>query len=237
MDSWSGIFNYFGGITMSRSFTKIVAFAFVLTFTFGVARTSFAQDDNVIHPITKQGSYAMIFELAGIGTFGFTGPGILGYNAMPAVGAKYFLSDDMALFALVGLNTSSGSDSVASSVSAKQSSTAFGIAAGFQMHTRPVYSTSPYWGAMVSFGSSSTDNGGSGDADVKTSNSAFGVAAIAGFDWFFTHGMALGGDVSLGFKSTSGSETVDGSTTDAQGTSVISIMTNASVHLNVFFGN
>ena len=32
---------------MSRSFTKIVVFAFVLTFTFGVARTSFAQDDNM----------------------------------------------------------------------------------------------------------------------------------------------------------------------------------------------
>ncbi len=95
---------------MSRSFTKIVSLAFVLTFTFGVVRTSFAQDDNTIHPMTKQGNMAMIFELAGIGTFGFSGPGIMGFG-MPAVGAKYFISDDMALFVLAGLNTTSGSDS------------------------------------------------------------------------------------------------------------------------------
>jgi outer membrane protein W len=223
---------------MSRSFTKIVVSAFVLTFVFGVARTSFAQEDNIIHPITKQGSMAMIFELAGIGTFGFTGPGIMGYNAMPAVGAKYFISDDMALFVLAGLTTSSGNDSTPSTVSAKQSSTAFGIAAGFQMHTRPLYSTSPYWGAMVSFGSYSADNGGTSGTDgtdEKRSSSAFGVAALAGFDWFFTHGLSLGGEVSLGFKSTSASTTVGGTTNDDQGTTVIALATNASVHLNVFF--
>ncbi len=225
---------------MSRSLTKIVAFAFVLTFTFGVARTSFAQDvdNNIIHPIDKQGSTAMIFELAGIGTFGFTGPGIAGYNAMPAVGGKYFIADNMALFVLAGFNSSSGSDSVASTVSAKQSSTAFGIAAGFQMHCHPFYSTSPYWGAMISFGSSSSHNGGTSGTDgtdEKSSNSAFGVAALAGFDWFFTHGLALGGEISLGFKSTSQSFTSDGTTSDAQGTTVISLATNASVHLNVFF--
>jgi hypothetical protein len=221
---------------MSRSFTKIVAFAFVLTFTFGVARTSFAQDvdNNIIHPITKQGSMAMIFELAGIGTFGFSGPGISGL-AMPAVGAKYFISDDMALFVLAGFNSASGSDSVASTATAKSSATQFGIAAGVQIHTRPLYSTSPYWGGMVSFGSSSTDNGESGDADFKTSGSTFGVAALAGFDWFFTHGLSLGGEVSLGLKSTSGSFTSEGTTTDAQGTTVIALATNASVHLNVFF--
>ena len=54
----------------------------------------------------------MIFELAGLRTFGFTGPGILGYNAMPAVGAKYFISDDMAIFVLAGLSTLSGGDTL-----------------------------------------------------------------------------------------------------------------------------
>jgi hypothetical protein len=219
---------------MSRSLTKIVAFAFALTFTFGVARTSFAQEDNIIHPITKQGSMSMIFELAGIGTFGFSGPGISGFT-MPAVGAKYFIADDMDLFLLAGFNSASGSDSVASTATAKSSATQFGIAAGIQIHTRPFYSTSPYWGGMISFGSSSTDNGESGNADFKTSGSTFGVAALAGFDWFFTHGLALGGEVSLGFKSTSGSFTSEGTTTDAQGTTVIALATNASVHLNVFF--
>jgi hypothetical protein len=224
-------------LKMSRSFKKIVAFAFVLTFTFGIARTSFAQEtDNIIHPIDKAGSAAMIFEVTGATNF-LTGPGINGYSAMPAVGAKYFISDGMALFVLAGLTSTSGTDSgfTPSTVSAKQSSTAFGIAAGIQIHTRPLYSTSPYWGGMVSFGSSSTDNGESGNADSKSSNSTFGIAAIAGFDWFFTHGLSLGGEVGLGFKSTSGSFTEEGTTVDSQGSSVISLATNASVHLNVFF--
>jgi hypothetical protein len=230
---------------MSRSLTKVVAFAFVLTFTFGVARTSFAQDadNNIIHPIDKQGSTAMIFELAGIGTFGFSGPGISGFT-MPAVGGKYFISDGMALFVLAGFNSSSGGgDTISSTQSAKPSSTDFGIAAGIQIHCRPLYSTSPYWGGMISFGSHSDDNGepgGNSDnpPDVKHSTSTFGVAALGGFDWFFTHGLALGGEVSLGFRSSSGSTTVNGSTsttTDGQGTTVISLATNASVHLNVFF--
>jgi hypothetical protein len=220
---------------MSRSFSKIVTCAFVLGFVFGIARTSFAQEDNsIIRPITKQGSAAMIFELAGIGTFGFSGPGIMGLG-MPAVGGKYFIADDMDIFILAGVNTSSGSDSIASTQSAKPSSTAFGIAAGVQAHFRPLYSTSPYVGGIVSFGSHSTDNGASGNSDFKTSSSTFGVAALAGFDWFFTHGLCLGGEMSLGFRSTSSSQTVEGTTTDSQGSSGIALATNASVHLNVYF--
>lgn len=222
---------------MSRSFTKIVAFAFVLTFTFGIARTSFAQDDadkGVISPITKQGSTAMIFELAGIGTFGFSGPGILGLNT-PAVGAKYFISDGLDLFVLAGLNTVSGGDSTPSTQSAKESTTQFGIAAGVQSHCRGLYSTSPYWGGMVSFSSSSYDNGGSGNSDIKSSGTTFGIAALAGFDWFFTRGLCLGGEMTLGFKSTSGSFTEEGTTTDYQGASTIALATGGNVHLDVFF--
>ncbi len=219
---------------MSRSFSKIVTCAFVLAFVFGVARTSFAQEDNsIIRPITKQGSAAMIFELAGIGTFGFSGPGILGFG-MPAVGGKYYVSDDMDIFVLAGLNSSSGSDSIASTQSAKPSSTDFGIAAGVQAHFRPLYSTSPYVGGVVSFGSHSDDEGLSSN-DVKHSSSTFGIAALAGFDWFFTHGLCLGGEMTLGFRSTSSSQTVEGTTTDSQGTTVIALATNASVHLNVYF--
>ena len=222
---------------MVRFFRKIAVFALGLGFVLAVAPSTRAQDaeKDVIQPITKAGSAAMIFELAGIGTFGFSGPGIMGYSAMPAVGAKYFVSDGMALFLLAGLSTSSGSDSTPSSTSAKQSSTQFGIAAGVQMHCRPLYSTSPYWGGMVSFSSSSYDNGASGNSDFKTSGSTFGVQVIAGFDWFFTHGLCLGGEAGVGFKSTSGSETSEGTTSDTQGTTVIALATNASVHLNVFF--
>lgn len=229
---------------MARSFTKIVAFAFVLTFVFGIARTSRAQDadKDVIKPLTAQGSAAMIFELSGIGTFGIGGPGILGFSSS-AVGMKYFMADNMALFVLAGLNTTSGTpgNTTPDSTSAKPSATTFGIAAGIQDHFRPLYSTSPYVGGMVSFASTSSNDGESGNSERKTSASTFGVQALAGFDWFFTQGLCLGGEVSLGFASTSSSATgpnegATGSvTTNYQSVTTIALATGASVHLDVYF--
>lgn len=227
---------------MARSFTKIVAFAFVLSFAFGMARALRAQDadKDVIKPLTEKGSAAMIFELSGIGTFGIGGPGILGFSSS-AVGAKYFMADDMALFVLAGLNRTSGSPANLDSVSAKPSTTSFGIAAGIQDHFRPLYSTSPYVGGMVSFASNSTDDGGSGNAENKTSSSTFGIQALAGFDWFFTRGLCLGGEVSLGFASTSNSKTGPNEgktasvTTKYQSVTTIALATGASVHFDVYF--
>jgi hypothetical protein len=228
---------------MSRSFSKIVAVAFVLTFTLGIARTSFAQDmdKDVVAPITKQGSYAGIFELAGLGNFGIGGPAILGFPSS-AVGMEYFISDGTNVFVLLGFNSQSGTpgNTTPDSTSAKPSTTAFGFGAGIQMHCHPVFSTSPYWGGMVSFGSSSGDEGQSGSNDVKNSSSTFGVAALGGFDWFFTRGLCLGGEMQLGFSSTSSShtgpaETGTGSTTtNYQSVTTIALLTSASVHLKVF---
>lgn len=234
-------FQLTGGITMSRSLKKIVAFAFVLTFTFGIIRTSVAQetDNSIIRPITKAGSAAMIFDLAGIGTFGFTGPNVGPMNS--AVGMKYFLSDDMALFVLLGFNSMSGNPALADTTSQKPSSTKFGIGAGIQAHMRPLYSTSPYIGGIISFADSSFDNGASGNFDQKGSATTFTVAALAGFDWFFTRGLCLGGQVSLGFSSTSTSSTgpdETGSksvTSSGQSVTQIALVTNAGVHLNVYF--
>ena len=220
---------------MSRSFTKIVALAFAIAFTVGIARNSFAQDEDkdIIRPITKSGSAAMIFNLAGIGTFGFSGPNVGPFGS--AIGGEYFLSDGMDLFVLLGFNTTSGDTSAPSTQSAKPSMTAFGIGAGVEDHFRPLYSTSPYIGGMVTFGSRSTDNGESGNAEVKTSSSAFQIAAIAGFDWFFTRGLCLGGQMQLGFQSTSASVTGEGTTTDSQSNSTIALFTSGGVHLKVYF--
>jgi hypothetical protein len=220
---------------MVRFFRKIAVFALGLGFILAAASTTRAQEEkDVIPPITRQGSAAMIFELGGLGTFNLGGPSI-GPFVSSAVGMKYFISDGMALFVLAGLNTSSGSANVPDSISAKQSSTTFGIAAGVQAHFRPLYSTSPYVGGQVSFSSTSTDNGDTGSFVHKTSSSQFGVAALAGFDWFFTHGLCLGGEMSLGFTSTSTSSTSASKTTNEQSITQIALATGASVHLDVFF--
>ncbi len=224
---------------MSRSFSKIVALAFALAFTFGIARSSFAQDEDkdMVRPITKSGSAAMIFELAGLGSFGFSGPAVGPFGS--AVGGKYFVSDGMDIFVLLGFNSTSGDTAALSTQSAKPSMTVFGIGAGVEDHFRPLYSTSPYAGAMVTFGSKSTDDGNSGSLEHKTSTSTFGVAAIAGFDWFFTHGLCLGGQMQLGFQSTSASTTgeqTEGTPPgDRQSVTTIALFTGGSVHFDVYF--
>ncbi|HEY3875219.1 MAG TPA: hypothetical protein VGM92_07060 [Candidatus Kapabacteria bacterium] len=222
---------------MSRSYQKIAAIALAFIFILGTTPTAFAQDTggkDYPMPITTAGSAALMFELGGLGTFNFSGLMVGPLNS--AVGARYFISDGTDLFALLGLNSTSGIDTgfgPYSASSAKPSETKFGIGVGAQMHFRHLYSTSPYVGAIISFGSDSYDDGETGTSDQKHSTSTFGVAAMAGFDWYFTNGLALGGEASLGFTSKSASETVEGSTTTGNGSSVIALSTGASVHLVV----
>ena len=221
---------------MVRFFRRIAVFALGLSFVLAAAPSTRAQDaeKDVIQPITRAGSAAMIFEFGGLGTFNLGGPAI-GPFVSSAVGMKYFISDGMALFVLAGLGTSSGRANVPDSISAKQSSTTFGIAAGVQAHFRPLYSTSPYVGGQISFSSSSTDNGDTGIFVSKASSTQFGVAALAGFDWFFTRGLCLDGEMSLGFTSTSTSTTGGSKTTNEQTVTQIALATGGSVHLDVYF--
>jgi hypothetical protein len=216
---------------MSRSITKILAACALLVV---LSTATYAQDkDDIIRPITKGGSAAMMFTLSGIGTFGISGPVVGG------VGMKYFLSDDMALRVLIGLsNSTNGADSIAPG---KVAATDIGVGAGIEMHFRPLYSTSPYVGGQITFNSSSktTTNWDTPvtkkDVDVKESGTTLGVGVFAGFDWFFTRGIALGGEMNLGF-STSSSSTTSGSTTiDHPSSTSIALATGGSVHMVVYF--
>jgi hypothetical protein len=228
---------------MSRFFSKIIASAFVLAFTFGLARTSFAQDadKDVIRPLTAQGSAAFMFTINGLGSFGIGSPAVGSDTVNGAgplvfgVGGKWFFSDDMALRVLLAFNTRSGDHSLADTNSTKPSQSQFGIGAAVEKHFRPLYSTSPYAGLQVSFASASQDNGGSGNAERKFSSSTFGVAALAGFDWFFTRGIAAGAEMALGFTSTSNSATVGSTTSNAQSVTTIALATGGDVHLVVYF--
>jgi len=219
---------------MSRNINRFVASLFVLGLALGLANTSRAQDtkDEVIRPITKQGSAAFMFTINGLGTFGIGAPAINGGSvaATSGVGVKYFLADEMALRVLLGFNSST-SQSPADTSKTLSSST-FGIQAGVEMHFRPLYSTSPYAGLQVGYSMTSSDAAGSGSTTVTDKNSAFGVMAFAGFDWFFTRGIAVGAEMGLGFQSNGGTKTNGASKTS---TSTIALATNPSVHAVVYF--
>lgn len=217
---------------MSRNFTK---FAAALLVVLGMAGSAMAQDDaNIIRPITKQGSAAFLFTIQGLGTFGIGAPGISnGPSMLYGAGFKYFMSDDLALRILLALNSGSVNSNGTNSVTS--TSMDFGIGVGAEMHFRPLYSTSPYVGAQIGFGSSSTDNGGSGAAQVKSSMSSFGINVLAGFDWFWTRGLAIGAEYGLGFASSSASTTSNGTTTDLPSNTMIGFNNSGNVHLVVYF--
>jgi hypothetical protein len=216
---------------MTRSITKFAAACLV---SLGFASAGYAQnaDNDIIRPITQSGSAAFLFSLNGLGDFGFGGP-IVGSTAltdqqiqantteqvtggsvvMPGVGAKFFVSDNTALrVALAFRLYEDGKEDIGNSgVSGGQGPgkvqrNTTGINFGGEYHFRPLYSTSPYLGALVSF---VTDNfkrvytTGGNTSTTNLKSTSFGVGAVVGFNWFFTRGLALGGEYSLGFTSTS----------------------------------
>jgi hypothetical protein len=222
---------------MSRSLTKFFAFILVA----GFALSAIAQDEsNIIRPITKSGSAAFVFNISGLGAFGPTAQAIGTIATVPiaGVGVKYYLSDDLAAKVLLAFaSTDDGRDSLGTSTMG------FGIGAIIEAHFGPLYSTSPYLGGGIKFasGSSTTDIAGT-DTDAETSGTQITIMAVAGFDWFFTRGIAIGAEWGLGYTMTSSDDGVDA--TDEPTSSSIGLgMTSAggglsgtgSVHAVVYF--
>lgn len=223
-----------GEYRMTRSFTK---FAAACLLTFGLASVSTAQDNAPIRPLTKSGSAAFVFSLSGLGDFGLSGP-VIGSSAipeaftidsagkvttvgttkggnivMPGVGFKFFVSDNMALrLGLAFRAFEEGKEEIDQTAlggpRGKEQRNTTGINFGAEYHFRPLYSTSPYIGAAISF---LTDNhksvytgaGAGNTTQFNWKSTSFGVQAIGGFNWFFTEGIALGAEYGVGFASTS----------------------------------
>lgn len=221
---------------MSRSFLKFILSLIIVA---GITSTSFAQDDaNIPHPNTKAGSAAWLFTLNGLGNFGLGGF-TLGTTSNPVVAAgwKWYFSDDLALRALLGFSTNSSGDDSKSGGS-KTTSTGYGIGVGVEMHTHAVYSTSPYFGAQLTFaggGTTTSANVGGTTSESKSSGTTLGLGVLAGFDWYFTRGLAIGGEYMLGFNTTSSSTTSAGTTTDNPSSTMIGISGGGNVHLVVHF--
>ena len=217
---------------MTRIFMKL---AFAVLLLVGYAGVTFAQttESDMARPLTKSGSAAWVFSINGLGNFGIGGFAISDGPALSA-GFKYFLADELALRAMLGFNSASTGNT--DSAGGKHAVTGIGIGVGIEMHTRALYSTSPYFGAMVTYGTSSDNRTFKAEAsNDKNSRSTFGIGVMAGFDWFFTKGLAVGAEYNLGFSSSSSSHTSGTVTTDNAGASNIGIGQGGNVHLVVYF--
>lgn len=218
---------------MLRSFTKSVL---TLLMVAGLTTISIAQDaaDDMARPITKSGSMAFMFNLSGLGTFGLSSVSIGNPDGNPVAGfgMKYYLADNQAVRVLLALMMTDDGDDPANTTNTTTST--IGIGAQYEYHFGALYSTSPYIGAAINFAttSSTSKNDANTPTETSTTHTQLGIGAVAGFDWYFTKGMALGAQYGLGFVSNSMSSD-PAPTEDYPSSTNIGIAGAGAVHLVV----
>ncbi|MEP7235728.1 MAG: hypothetical protein ABI778_10575 [Ignavibacteriota bacterium] len=159
-------------------------------------------------------------------------------------GFKYFLDPSNAIRAGATFSTfTDGRDSGATK------SSAIGPFIGYEHHFNSSPRISPYLGAAVGYTSWSNtmsyQTGGSANdgipktqatQDPTNDNTLLQVQAMAGFDWYFLNGLAIGAEYSFGFSSYGTSQTdATGKKTDKPTQTSLGILGGGNVHLLVHF--
>lgn len=119
--------------------------------------------------------------------FNFVGLNALSLNAYQGgIGAKYFLSDGLALRGLLlfGIDNKT----VSTTPEATDNLFTFGIGGAIEYHLPISSSVSPYVGGGLQFMTTSeTINSGS----FKTTGTTFGIGALMGVEYFFNQSLSL----------------------------------------------
>jgi len=147
------------------------------------------------------------------------------------LGFRYFLNDGKAI--RVGVNIAIGSWEVKDAW--EQSCTEFGLSLIYEKYLPHIHSVAPYLGAGVGFVYAKGDEKwNDGEDEWECSSNIFSVMGVAGFQWYFTEGMSLGGEYRPGFHFESGEETENGDTVRETSGYALNHRT-ASVFLGVHF--
>ncbi|MGO9480670.1 MAG: outer membrane protein [Candidatus Kryptoniota bacterium] len=162
---------------------------------------STVQSQTIIAPTS--GSKALLFNFSGLSD--------LGANAyMGGIGGKIFLSDNLALRAMLqfGLSDSTIKSEVPNTTNATDDITTFGIEAALEYHFPISSRVSPYVGGGAYFNVYSETQTGSvptGEAatSITDSYSTFGLGAILGVEYFFNQNISLGAEYQFGISTLS----------------------------------
>ena len=180
--------------------------------------------------LPESGSAGLIFQIAGLGQFGVTGPTVgtttltplglepiedlladLGLNIpVYGIGAKFFLSDVFAFRAALGLNYTAKTtstptvDTAGNRSSIEHTDHLFigAISPGFEYHFAQSGPVSGYVGALLSY-SSGVKTIGADTAQESSISSALMVGPILGAEFFAWDNFSFGAEYMLGFQSTS----------------------------------
>lgn len=215
---------------------------FALLAMFILANLALAGDENT--PKTKEGDKAWLFTLGGFSNLGAG-------NFQGGVGYKWYLNDGNAIRIGLGFGMQNTTDKYQGPANVafadrKISTTGFSISPGY-LHSMAISGPiNAYIGGQVSYAMvTSTDENPGYNAGYKNkeTTSAFGIAALAGVEWFAWSNISFGAEYQLGFVSTSGTfeNTVPSPGTSTSGDSPsttavgISSVTGGNLTLSVYW--
>jgi hypothetical protein len=154
------------------------------------------------------------------------------YPCAGGLGFRYFINNDRAL--RVGVNIALGSLEVKDYM--EWGCTEFGASVIYEKYLPQIHSVAPYIGAGVGFThakTTATELFGD-EIESEWSGNVITVMGVAGFQWYFTEGMSLGGEYRPGFHYETGEWTEDGETLGETSGYVLNHRA-ASVFLGVHF--
>jgi hypothetical protein len=232
-----------------------------LTLVLLVSSMSYAQYTPVntgydgVRPEVKKGSKAMVFMYSPFvsGSFGSAPVATVITNfdttnidntslgTTSGIGLKFFLNNQWSISPTFQFSTGSLNQTLTGGT-VETKNTAFGLAVDVDYHLKALYSVDPYFGLNLGFASIKSEAtsvfGGTTSTSDFTS-SGINVGIQAGFNWFFTEGLSLGGKYTIGANLLSSPErTTTGGTVSTTSTgpdgSIIGTGV-ASIMLNVHF--
>jgi outer membrane protein W len=179
-------------------------------------------------PNTGMGAKQMVFEFSGLSTLGLSPYG-------GGFGFRYFYADDTAIRGSVNFAYSKDEDK-SGDTTLEDTTTMIGASLVWERYMAAIASVAPYMGIGVGYFYEKETQPGTGlfaDSDYETTNNILQIPLVAGFQWYFTQAMSLGGEYRLSFRyetgeTTHGGETLYDTTTTAFGFSAASVF--FSVH-------
>jgi len=146
---------------------------------------AFADAQSQTTNVPSNGSKALLFDFAGLSDLGANA-----YNG--GIGGKYFLSDQMALRAMLlfGLDNRTFAG-------AKNDDIQFGLSAGLECHLPISAHVSPYLGGMLIAKTEDTKMTG-----ATSTSTSVEVGGIAGVEYFFSKNISLAAEYQFGLTAT-----------------------------------
>jgi opacity protein-like surface antigen len=146
-------------------------------------------------PTTGMGTKQLVFQFNGLSALGLSS-----YNG-GGIGFRYFFADGMAIRPGINVDYSKDTQKATSDLlrDGETTMTHFGFSLVLEKYLPTIKSVAPYVGIGAGFGYSKDDLTAplqpktSKEETVETGTS-FGLRAVAGFQWYFTDNISLGGE-------------------------------------------